>query len=534
MSDEERGVMNQHGDPSTGALDRQSPDEAMLRHEAASIDFGRLGSSLRRRWPIVVVLALAGAIAGYAIEAANADVYEATAALLVQPTVAETELELSARAADDAERDVATEAAILDSNRVRQVVSDEFGSEVSYRVEVADGTDIIEITTQAPQADEAAAAADGVIDIYLADRAIQRSAELTAATASLEAIVEDLDDRVALADRRVDGDPDNVALLADRDFALEELADARAALESLRRQTLAQDTGARLVASADPPDHPIAPNPARAGLLAGIAGTVIGLALVWLRQRRTLGSPDDASVTITRWPASTTRGSDNGLPSFLVPAEENAADVVQGAVVFDLLAKQLSAGPRAVLFAGVGSSERTAAIAARVSRTMAAKGLRTALVAADLHDPTIDIVFSLSGRPGLADVAHGTPVDDLLHIAADEPQLGVLPRGTHPTEAGAVASRATAKLLAHVRDIAHMTVIAGPPVTGGTDAQFLAAETGATMLVAPMGCSMDVIIGAGRSVERAGGHLVGIILDGQNVEHPSPRGGTKILSEGPR
>ncbi len=333
-------------------------EDEQLALEAGSFDPGRLWWSIRRHWLIVVVLPIVAAAAAYAYTSAQPDVFEAEAALIVQPTYAQAELGIDVRQASDPEREVANEAAIVEGAGIARIVDDELGTDVSYRAEVPDGTDIIVITAQAPTAEEAAAAANGIADFYLRERAPpQRAADLDETTGDLQEAIAAFEIELGEIDASSATAPDDQALAAQRDAVLAELTLTRTELESLRRQRATSDPGARIVSEAEVPDEPVAPNPTRTAVLVGLVTLAIGLAVAWFRARDpepssqpnpavapapTLDAPsedpDPAADTVGLW-------EEAGAPAFMVPID---ASPHERAVLFERIADDIIPEPHAL------------------------------------------------------------------------------------------------------------------------------------------------------------------------------------------
>jgi capsular exopolysaccharide synthesis family protein len=133
-------------------------------------------------------------------------------------------------------------------------------------------------------------------------------------------------------------------------------------------------------------------------------------------------------------------------------------------------------GFKTVLVAGASEGEGKSTTAANLAVSLARKGLRVALVDADLRRPRLHELFGVDNSGGLTAILAGGPIDPCLEAGATElPTLRVLPSG--PLENAApeqVEGERLAELVRRLRDAHDVVILDGPPLTGASEALALA------------------------------------------------------------
>ena len=186
---------------------------------------------------------------------------------------------------------------------------------------------------------------------------------------------------------------------------------------------------------------------------------------------------------------------------------------------------QFAGGDRAVrtlVVTGVGPDEGKTTVAANLAATVAAGGIRTVAVGADLRRPTLHRLFGVDGGKGLTQVLLGRLSLDEAVVPVQPWGLDVLPAGPiPPNPAELLGSQRMAALLEAMAERWEMVVIDTPPVVGLADASVVAARADGTLLVVSVGLtSREEAQLARRQLQQVGARVLGLVLNGV-----SPDGG---------
>lgn len=255
-------------------------------------------------------------------------------------------------------------------------------------------------------------------------------------------------------------------------------------------------------------------------LLAGlVGGTALGVLYVWLRELldNRVRTPEDlARVTDLPLLASLDipPGEDARRDLVVLSAPRSpAAEAVRSLRT----AVQFTARPGSALTLLVTSShaaEGKSTVAANLAEALAEAGLRVALVDGDLRRPTVADFFGLEGAAGLTSVLIGqAEVDDVLqewgssglHVLA----AGPLP----PNPSELLSSPAMADVLARLGETHDVVLIDGAPLLPVTDSTVLARLVSGTMLVGDASRTRRPAIAKSlQLLERVGARVVGVVL----------------------
>lgn len=170
-------------------------------------------------------------------------------------------------------------------------------------------------------------------------------------------------------------------------------------------------------------------------------------------------------------------------------------------------------GPRAFVISSSGPGEGKSTTAVNLSIALAQTGVSVALIEADLRIPSIARYMSIEGGAGLTDVLIGrAEVDDVLQKWGHG-ELYVLPSGPiPPNPSELLGSAAMDTLLESLTSRFDYVIVDAPPLIV-TDAAVVSRKTRGVIMVAASGKSKkDAVENAIRTLDTAGGHLLGFVV----------------------
>jgi Mrp family chromosome partitioning ATPase/capsular polysaccharide biosynthesis protein len=514
---------------------------------------GRVATGIRRHRLLLCGTVLLGLSAGIAAPQVLPTSYRATTTVLVFPVPTssgvdapinlDTEAQL-ARSADIVTR----AAAILGAKDQARLAS-----EVS--VTPVTGSSVLAVTYTAATPAAAQAGAQAFAHAYLADRESAATDAVRTQTAALQALRAIAANQVASIDAQI-------ARLAASSARAATLRDSRAAVEG-RVMTLssrlddlmtAAVTPGQIISDATLPAAPVRPARWMPLALGAGLGLLAGAGLVALREQlnRTLRDADDiirtglpvlACLDPVSAPGLRSTVSAPGLRSTVsAPGLRSTVDAhgpaKRGGIAvpdptgtrpgYDRLrnevAATLSAADRVLLITSVHRGAPSTVVAANLAAALARVGHEVILLGANPPDLGVDSVllsslFDIADIPGLTDVLGGrVTLGTALQTPPREPRLRVVTPGGAASANGLLQSQTAAATIARLRGQARFIVVDSPSTASGADAQSLAGQADAAILVAETGRTRHDQLGDGVAQLRAvGARVLGAVL--------LPRGG---------
>ena len=171
--------------------------------------------------------------------------------------------------------------------------------------------------------------------------------------------------------------------------------------------------------------------------------------------------------------------------------------------------------PRTLLVTSPAASEGKTTVAANLATTFAQQGLRVALVDGDLRRPRMHAVFGVARTPGLNEVLHGeAPLEEGLRPTSVE-GLHLLPAGrlvAHVSEL--LGGAAMGRLLRELNARFDVVVVDTPPVLAAADAEILATQADAVLVVLRAGqTERQSAHYAMQQLRAIGARIVGAVLN---------------------
>ena len=251
------------------------------------------------------------------------------------------------------------------------------------------------------------------------------------------------------------------------------------------------------------------------GLLAGVVIAVLVGLLRELTDTR-LRTPDDVA-RLTDLPmlgaiAEDPTASRRPL-AFLGNGRSPRAEAMRG-LRTNLRFVEFAAGTRSILVTSSIDGEGKSTSAADLALAAAELGQRVLLVDADLRRPRVDRLLSIDGGVGLSDVLIGeVGLKDAVQTLP-QTNLDVLPAGTIPPNPNEqLQSRAMRELVATVHAEYDLVVFDTPPLLAVSDAAVLSELVGGVLVIAAAGRVRRAQLGnALAALERVGGRAIGVVM----------------------
>jgi capsular exopolysaccharide synthesis family protein len=265
------------------------------------------------------------------------------------------------------------------------------------------------------------------------------------------------------------------------------------------------------------PEKPVAPRPLTVLVIALVAGIILGVAIVIVREgvAPRVSDPDDLAKAaglplvgvVPDLPDSEEPGDAILDPS--TPIAESAHSIRTA-----LQLRGNGGEPRSLLLTSTMSGEGKSTTALALARAYADAGERVLLIDGDLRRPTLHLQAGVDGRVGFADVLAGRSA--LADVIGTSGRYGIhiLPAGALPESPAAVLRTPNIQaLLQQAAGAYDRVIIDGPPTLGMADAALIgAAVEGTLFLVKSSGVTrqeLQVAIGRLRSGQVK---LVGAVL----------------------
>jgi polysaccharide biosynthesis transport protein len=169
---------------------------------------------------------------------------------------------------------------------------------------------------------------------------------------------------------------------------------------------------------------------------------------------------------------------------------------------------------KTLLVVSVHPGEGKSTVASNLSITLAQGGKRVLLIDADLRRPRIHHVFDLANRAGLSDLFRDSnSIIDVARVWKDS-SLNIITSGSiPPNPADLLASKKMETILASAEQTADLVIVDAPPFLVA-DASILASRVdGILLVIRPGKTPMDSALSTLEQIKRAGGRIVGVVMN---------------------
>ncbi len=507
-------------------------------------DFAR---TLRRRvWAIVITMVVVtGLVLAYSLH--KPSLYRSEAGLLLQPAFVASASGVTQQSQGSI--DIPTQIALVNSDLVQGCVRDETVHDptagtigplhVAPAVVAAQQgqTNIIDISATTPHAVYSAQVADKYATCYTKERQRSNSKAALAAEQQLQAQLASTKDQITAQTESV------LALESSGKASAQQISQAQQKLDTLTQQQTTyqqqlQETqliqslntgGAQLVNEAKPHFTPVSPQPVRDGLIAALAGLILGIGIAFLLEfiDDRIRTKDDLERAVPDLPVV---GVIPELPDWKNRKEPILVSLDRPRSPHAEAYRSLRT---AVQFMGVdgpvkllqvtsaAANDGKTATTANLATAMSMAGQKVAAVSCDLRRPRLHEFFGLENEVGLTSVLLGeATLAEALVTEPTQGRLQVLPSGPiPPNPSELLAGQAITRIFEELAEHVDIVLIDSAPLLPVTDAVVLAGRMDAVLMVVTAGQSTERAVQ--RSLEllaRVNAPVAGLVLNGASSE----------------
>ncbi|HLX47851.1 MAG TPA: Wzz/FepE/Etk N-terminal domain-containing protein [Streptosporangiaceae bacterium] len=455
-----------------------------------------LSGVLRRRWLIIVVLAVVGLVGAFGYVTVAPKAYTATSAVYVAPTGADQNQpgSTSSNKANTGLVNMNTEATIVTSGTVASTAIRILKSSLTpyqltkqISVVIPPSSQVLEINCTASSPASSVTCANAFATAYLADRRSNAQNVLSGQIAQLQNSVKGVQNRISALNAAISGLPASSPTRANdlTDIASDktEISSLNAQISTLTGQA-ANVTGGRVLTQATPPGSPSSPKKSYiipAGLVAGLLIGLIAAFVADRRDRRLHSANDVERLLDIPVLLDLSRNTFGRQVSLAAPRSRMGKAFTELA---HAVASSLGEGSHVLLVAGTSPGPEASVVAANLAATLARTHSEAVLVCADMRDSVATEMFGLTDNRGLAEVVAGrATVGEVARGPAGIPGLWVIPPGADTSLAEYHLQYDTAKALtAQLRRDARYVVIEAQAGDDGADTFALSEFADAALL----------------------------------------------------
>lgn len=488
-----------------------------------------LGVMRRRRWLIILMVLLGGAIA--ALYAFNRQPeYVSKASVLIRPIevdVARTTIR------PDQLVNMFTEKEVTGSLSVAESVAAQLEwnpappkLQENLSIVVVSDTQVLRISYTDTSPERAQATAQAFAEAYLDQREERAEAKVTARAeeiaTELVRVNEELLEVNTLISRSEEGSLVRIAAETRRDALLKERDQLQASLADI--ESLSVD-GGDVISAATLPKNPASPPN---WMIVGIGlfiGFLVGVPIAFVRDslddrirsakdlERAFGFP--VLVSIPGFGAWLHREQDTGLATIMEFPDEPPAESFRR-LRSTLLAVARDEAVSSILVTSAVADEGAPNVAADLAIAFAQSGTDVLLVSANFQDSTVDRMMGLENEPGLGEVLLGEmKAHEAVRTVAGVPStLRVIPSGRQlENPSNALDSPVIEKVLAGHDVPYEFLIVEAPPVVEAADALSLAQLTGGVALcVRSWSSYMSTVDSALGQLDHVRANILGVVL----------------------
>jgi non-specific protein-tyrosine kinase len=510
----------------------------------SSVDLRRYFGIVRaRKWSIILAVFLCVGVA-LALTFRQTPLYHAQARVLVQPVPYGASSSSALLPVD-----IGTESQIVASEAVAAIVQEQLGTDsppealvghldvrgTTTEITSNSGAQVLAIGYTSPNPTTAQAAANAFATAYLEYRQQQQQRNLLAARKPIQkrlnAVTSQLKDVSAELDAAGDAEDQSLAATLDsqRNILVARLGVLQQRLDDLQPSEAARSGGGQVIQSALTPTAPSSPNKVRNVLIGIIIGFGLGIGLAFLRERlddRFRGRGDlelalNAPVlaTVPRFAVD----KQNPRRLIIVQEPSGIASESYRSLRTNLQYVLSQRGAKSVVITSSSAADGKTATTCNLAVAVAQTGRRVVLVSADLRRPTLENYFGVRATEGLSTFLMENAGIQTIATEVGIPYLRIIPSGQVPfNPAELLTSPRLPQLIQALEDSADLVLFDSPPVLAVADAAIISAKVGGAVIVVDASKThRSASLHAKQEIERAGGVVLGSVLNGFNPSQAS-------------
>lgn len=493
-------------------------------HSLELADYVRV---LRRRWLLVVVLAVLGIGAGALYSQARPSVYDSTAAVLVKPVnvdPSQSPIRPDQLVSTPTEREVLRSSSVISrALAAADVDLDVRTVQRNLSVSALEGTQVLVVTYRDRDPIRAQQVTQSVVQEYLrqrragaAERVDGRIGQFVDQVAEAESALESTNRTVTSASPDT---AEQLQAISRRDYLLGQIQQLQGEIASLAG--LSVEPG-EIISAATLPESATGMSELVILLVGLAAGVLCGVPLAFVVHRLDdrvydasetelcLGVPVLAGVP--RWSKIRTKKS-----SVLERPDDLVAESFRR-LRNNVLALVEPRGWSSLLITSALPREGKSEVAVNLAVAMARSGVTVLLVSADLRRPTLHSTLNLPLSPGLSDVLERElNLTEVMWTIPDLARLRVVTAGVPNRDPGdLLRSPHLAESLAAVKDAFDVLIFDAPPVLAVSECVTLASRADAVLLTVRSGRTRARDLrAASRGLQHGATAIAGAVLVGR-------------------
>jgi capsular exopolysaccharide synthesis family protein len=293
-------------------------------------------------------------------------------------------------------------------------------------------------------------------------------------------------------------------------------------LEAVRLARAQNTPNVKPVEPAVPPGSPIRPKPEQATALAAAIGLALAFGIAFLVEYldTTLKTMEDVervlNLPVIGYIAQIQYDKkDNGESLYVMRQPRSPVSEAFRSLRANLEFAGVDKPIRRIVVTSSGPNEGKSTISTNLAAIIAQGGKKVILIDADLRRPKVHRFLSLPNQFGLSDLFRtNMPVSAVMQKSKEHENLFVITSGSlPPNPAELLASSRMDQILREIDQDADIIVLDSPP-TLVADAQVLASKVdGVVLVIHPAHTHADAVLATREQLNRAGAHVVGVVLN---------------------